>query len=94
MQPPPSDQIIESIKQALFARQKIEAIKIFREHRNCGLAEAKNAIDKLEAELLASSPEKFAPAPSAPPRLLLFLAFILFLIILGVLFFTRRVPAN
>ena len=94
MQPPSSDQIIESIKQALFAREKIRAIRIFREHHTCGLAEAKNDIEKLEAELLASSPEKFAPAPAAPPRLLLFLAFILFLIILGVLFFTKRVPAN
>jgi ribosomal protein L7/L12 len=32
-------------------RNKIEAIKIYRELYNTGLAEAKNAIDDLEARL-------------------------------------------
>lgn len=30
---------------------KIEAIKVYREIHNCGLAEAKQAVDKIEARL-------------------------------------------
>ncbi|MDP1547131.1 MAG: hypothetical protein Q8L87_14040 [Anaerolineales bacterium] len=39
--------IIELIKR----RNKIEAIKVYRETHNVGLAEAKSAIDDLEARL-------------------------------------------
>ncbi len=51
---------LEEIKQALFAGRKIEAIKLYREAMNCQLIESKQAMDKLEAELRASSPERFA----------------------------------
>ena len=51
------------IKDALFRGQKIEAIKLYREATNVGLAEAKTEVEKMEADLRASSPEKFtAPA--------------------------------
>ena len=62
---PPSPELpkIEQIKQALFAGQKIAAIKIYREHTNSGLAEAKTAIEKLEAELRVTQPEKFTAPP-------------------------------
>ena len=42
---------IEQIKRALFAGQKIAAIKIYREQTNSGLREAKEAVEKLEARL-------------------------------------------
>ena len=47
------------IKEALFRGQRIEAIKLYREATDVGLAEAKTAVEKMEAELRASSPEKF-----------------------------------
>ena len=63
MNPSTPEPKIEQIKRALFAGQKIAAIKIYREQTNSGLADAKEAIERLEAELRASSPEKFTAAP-------------------------------
>ena len=56
--PTPEDKL-EPIKQALFQGRKIEAIKLYRKCAGAGLKEAKEAVDKLEAELRAASPEKF-----------------------------------
>ncbi len=64
MNPSTPEPKIEQIKRALFAGEKIAAIKIYREQTNSGLADAKVAIEKLEAELRASSPEKFTAAPA------------------------------
>ena len=50
---------MEPIKQALFQGRKIQAIKLYRKCAGTGLKEAKEAVDKLEAELRAASPEKF-----------------------------------
>jgi ribosomal protein L7/L12 len=49
-----------AITEALFAGQKIEAIKIYRESGGGGLKEAKEAMDRLEAELREECPEKFS----------------------------------
>lgn len=57
---PPSNQQIESIKQAVFAGQKIEAIKLYREATGLGLKESKEAVEKLESELRATQGERFA----------------------------------
>ncbi len=57
-QPDPEAQA-QRIKEALFAGNKIEAIKLYRQQTNVGLAEAKAAVEKLEVELRASSPESF-----------------------------------
>ena len=51
----------EAILAAIYARRKIEAIKLVREAANCGLAEAKDFVEKYSAELEAKEPEKFAP---------------------------------
>jgi hypothetical protein len=59
----PDDQF-SAIKKALFEGRKIEAIKLYRKSASIGLAEAKNAVDKLEQELRTSSPESFKSAPS------------------------------
>jgi ribosomal protein L7/L12 len=61
--PIPEDKLTV-IKEALFSGRKIEAIKLYREATDAGLAEAKTAVEKIEAELRASSPEKFT-APTA-----------------------------
>jgi hypothetical protein len=52
------------IKEAIFSGQKIAAIKLYREATDAGLAEAKDAVEKIEAELRAASPEKFKAAPA------------------------------
>ena len=53
------------IQAALFAGRKLWAIKLYRECSGTGLAEAKDAVEKLENELRDASPEKFtAPAES------------------------------
>ena len=63
MNTPAPDDRLQQIKEALFRGQKIEAIKLFRQCFATGLAEAKDGVEKLEAELRGASPEKF----SAPP---------------------------
>jgi len=52
------------IHDAIFARRKITAIKLYREQTKAGLAEAKLAVEKMEAELRTSSPDQFT-APQA-----------------------------
>jgi ribosomal protein L7/L12 len=59
----PEDKLT-AIKAALFEGRKIEAIKLYREAANCGLADAKNAVDKLESDLRTASPEKFSTKTS------------------------------
>lgn len=54
-----SEHDLAPVASALFRGQKIEAIKLYREHRNCGLKEAKDAVEELEAGLRKASPEKF-----------------------------------
>ena len=48
----PNDALLEEqIKQLLVKKQKIQAVKIYRETYNCGLKEAKDAVDAIEARL-------------------------------------------
>ena len=54
-----------AITEALFAGRKIEAIKIYREFSGEGLKEAKQAMEKLEAELRQECPEKFGASTKA-----------------------------
>jgi ribosomal protein L7/L12 len=41
----------EQVKRLLAKRQKIQAVKLYRETYNCGLKEAKDAVDAIEARL-------------------------------------------
>jgi signal transduction histidine kinase len=50
---------LSRIRDALFRGHKIQAIKLYRAGTGAGLVEAKTAIEGLEAELRAASPEKF-----------------------------------
>lgn len=59
----PPDQAA-AIQDALFRGRKIEAIKLYRESRSVGLAEAKSEVDKLEARLRQESPDRFQAAPA------------------------------
>jgi ribosomal protein L7/L12 len=53
-----------AIKADLFADRKIEAIKLYRECTGVGLAEAKLAVEALEAELRKSSAQKSSAVPA------------------------------
>ena len=54
---------VAAFEAAIYNGRKIEAIKIYRETTGAGLAEAKSAVEKIEAEWRAASPEKFKAAP-------------------------------
>jgi ribosomal protein L7/L12 len=49
----------QAIEAAIFAGNKIEAIKLYREATGVGLAEAKQAVEAMEASLRQKHPEKF-----------------------------------
>ena len=51
------------IKRLLAERKKIEAVKVYREAHNCGLKEAKDAVDLIQAEMRR---EEYSSPPSAP----------------------------
>ncbi len=71
--PNPEDDA-NQVKEALFTGQKILAIKLYREQTGVGLAEAKDAVEKLEAGLRASSPERFTAKPAGAGCMSLLLA--------------------
>lgn len=50
----------ESIATALYAGNKIEAIKQLRERSGLGLKESKEIVERIEAEFRQSHPERFA----------------------------------
>jgi hypothetical protein len=58
-----TQQQTDAIIDALYASRKIEAIKLYREATHAGLAESKDFVEKLEAELRAQHPEKFKTPP-------------------------------
>ncbi len=49
----------EAILNAIYSRQKIAAIKLVREAADCGLAEAKEFVEKYAVDLEKLHPEKF-----------------------------------
>lgn len=59
MNEPISEDKVEEIKAAIFAGNKIEAIKLFRAETGKELAEAKDFVEELICELRAKEPEKF-----------------------------------
>ena len=60
--PPPG--VPEGVRKALYRGKKIEAIKLHREATGLGLKEAREAIEQLDGELRASSPELFEKVKS------------------------------
>jgi ribosomal protein L7/L12 len=51
------------IKRLLAERKKIEAVKIYREAHQCGLKEAKDAVDQIQVEMRKDG---YSNLPSAP----------------------------
>jgi hypothetical protein len=54
----------DAITNAVFAGRKIEAIKLYREAADVELVEAKQFVERLEEELRARHPDRFATAPN------------------------------
>ena len=54
-----AEEPLARIKDALFRGRKIDAIRLYRECTGSGLAEAKAAVDTLDAELRAAEPDRF-----------------------------------
>ncbi|MCM2370591.1 hypothetical protein [Aporhodopirellula aestuarii] len=55
----PSPEILEEIRDLLLRGRKLEAVKVYRTAEHSSLLDAKNAVEDLERELKASSPESF-----------------------------------
>ncbi len=60
-----SQETVDAITAALFAGNKIEAIKLYRSASGQGLKESKDFVEAIELRLREQSPEKFSkPAGS------------------------------
>lgn len=59
---------LAKVHAALSAGQLIQAIKVYREATGEGLKEAKDAVEAMDAQLRASSPERFAGPPVSVKR--------------------------
>jgi hypothetical protein len=59
-----SDDQVQQIMAAVFAGEKIRAIRIYRAATNTSLVDAKNFVEALEARLRLQSPEKFTTPPT------------------------------
>lgn len=81
---------LERIKDALFQRNRIVAIKLYREFvAGAGLAESKNAVEKIEAELRAATPEKFR-APDSPELFSVVMIIAATIIVIGIVWLIVR----
>ena|SRR5688572_6399103 len=65
MERPISSAALTQVQEAIFGGRKMEAIKLYRTDTGAGLKEAKEAVEKLEAEWRVTSPEKFTKPNSA-----------------------------
>lgn len=65
--------LLETIKGHLVKGQKIEAIKVYREHAHCDLKTAKEAVEAIHAKLKAVEPELYGSSSSGCFGLILLL---------------------
>ncbi len=59
-----SDDDVQRIMAAVFAGQKIQAIRLYRQATKSSLVDAKNFVEALQDRLWQESPEKFTTPPS------------------------------
>ena len=86
MTDPTPEEHARKVRDALFAGNKILAIKFYREPTGVGLKEAKDAVEKLEAELRVTSPGQFTKPPASGGCAVV----ALILLLLGVFMFCMR----
>lgn len=86
----PTQQELEQLRNAILARRKIDAIKLYRKFSGCDLKEAKNYIDTLTSALEQSHPERIQSKPKGWSAITVGL----FLVVLaGFLLFLARLNA-
>ena len=56
----PEHDLREEFLKELVQGRKIEAIKLFRQMKNCGLKDAKQAVDQIKFDLAEQHPDEFA----------------------------------
>ena len=83
----------QAIMEAVYggAPRKIEAIKLVREATGCGLAEAKEFVEKLGTELYAKEPQKFSASPVSKGCLGVLVSAALLLVLVGTVFIFLRI---
>lgn len=59
MNPPIPESELELIRNEILAGRKIQAIKLYREATGLELATSKRAVEAMEAEMRATSPDQF-----------------------------------
>jgi len=59
------DETWAKIKLAIYEGKKIEAIKLYREVTSLSLKDAKDFIDKMEAEMREKEPQRFTHTPGS-----------------------------
>ncbi len=79
----------QSIEAALFAGQKIQAIKLYREYARCDLRDAKESVETYEAKLRTEFPDRFTAAPATKIGCSSKAAVLLLLLIAGITFLFR-----
>jgi ribosomal protein L7/L12 len=57
-----SNENLARLSELIFAGRKIEAIKVYREMTGCGLKDAKEHVEDLEASLRQTAPDRFQAA--------------------------------
>jgi hypothetical protein len=57
-------EMARQIANCIFAGQKIQAIKVYREYSGMGLKESKDFVESLETELRTKQPERFTAPPA------------------------------
>ena len=65
------------IEAAIFQSRKIDAIKLYRAATGAGLSEAKDCVEKMEAELRSKFPDRFSATTTSKgcrPAVLMFAA--------------------
>ena len=62
----PSDDKLFALRDLIATGRKIEAIKLYREQTDCGLKEAKDAVEAMEESMRSGAPVSF-PVNSSPP---------------------------
>ena len=94
MDRPISSAVLAQVQEAVFSGRKLEAIKLYRIDTGASLKDAKEAVDKLEAEWRVVSPEKFKARQSKKGCCGIVVAIILVLHIAGILFLVLSQRAN
>jgi len=62
--PGSSGSALPGVQEAIFRGEKIAAIQLYRQQTGAGLAEAKMAVERIEAESRTKSPDKFTTTAS------------------------------